>query len=164
MKKTEEILEKRLLPLDNSWTIEGGDKRQFGINPYKMIMIYKMKTVLLNSVLMFCILWTLSFCEMKAGKNIESVSERFINETPVLIYIGDDTLRFVKEGGNFVARKGDFEATVKVEKLTSVDGKRWIISFRNKGNQAIDNINVDTRHALTLIHDTGDFRQGKEYV
>ncbi|MDR3235681.1 MAG: alpha-galactosidase [Prevotellaceae bacterium] len=112
-----------------------------------------MKT-LLNNILMCGILWTFAFSELRAANNIESIAERFINEAPVLIHIGKrDTLRFVKEGGVFVARRGDFEATVKVEQLTSVAGKRWIISFRNKGNQPIDSINIIPLYQIVGIND-----------
>jgi hypothetical protein len=113
-----------------------------------------MKNILLSYILLSCILTTLGSGELKAATRIESVAERFIKEAPVLIHLGKrDTLRFVREDGAFVARKGDFEATVNVESLTSVAGKRWIIRFKNKGSQPVDSINIIPLYQVIGIDD-----------
>jgi hypothetical protein len=116
----------------------------------KIQQIYLYKSIYTKNAICLTLLFVLLFaCDTKTEgdiprpKTIHSIAERLVNEVPVLIHIGmQDTLTFVKEGDDFVARKGDFEAVCKIEKLTSVDGKRWQLRFQNKGNQPIDSVNI----------------------
>jgi hypothetical protein len=102
----------------------------------------------------FCLLASVS-CTSKAGdKTVAfSVSERFVNEVPVLIHVGRDTLIFTKQGNDFVARRGDFEVTLKTETLSSVNGKRWKIGVSNKGDKQIDSINIFPLYQVIGIRD-----------
>jgi hypothetical protein len=83
----------------------------------------------------------------------ESISQRLINEIPSVVLIGTDTVKFNRNGNDYVARKGDFEAVLKVEPLSTVSGKRWSMTIANKGEKAIDNITVIPLYQLIAIKD-----------
>jgi alpha-galactosidase len=74
---------------------------------------------------------------------ITSIAERLLNECPVVVISGKkDTLSFVREGERFVARKGAFEATLTMEKLTTMEGKRWHMTIANHSSRPVDSISV----------------------
>jgi hypothetical protein len=82
---------------------------------------------------------------------IQTIEERFMTEAPVLIRIGTKDLTFQKQGQDYIAREGNFEAVLKIEKLTSVAGKRWMLSFTNKGQTPIDSVTIFPLYQLVKI-------------
>jgi hypothetical protein len=83
----------------------------------------------------------------------ESISNRFINEIPSVVLIGADTVKFNKNGNDYVARQGGFEALLKVESPATLPGKRWSMTITNKGEKPINNITVIPFYQLIEIND-----------
>jgi hypothetical protein len=88
-----------------------------------------------------------------ASGNVGNISDRLVNEVPVMIRIGKEELTFKKEGGKFVARHGDFEAIVTVESLTVVAGKRWTTTIHNKGDTPLKNLAVFPLYQVFELYD-----------
>jgi hypothetical protein len=81
--------------------------------------------------------------DISRKQNVQSIAERLLEDAPVMVRIGSkDTMQFVPEGDRFIARRGNFEVILNIEKLTSVEGKRWTLHFTNKGNMPIDSLTI----------------------
>jgi hypothetical protein len=97
------------------------------------------------------------------SRSAGDISDRFINEVPVLIKIGKEELKFKKEGGDFVARHGDFEAIVTVEPLGTLPGKRWTTIIHNKGDEPLKHVTVLPLHQVFKLYDIVKDRPSVRY-
>jgi hypothetical protein len=87
------------------------------------------------------------------GMNGKNISERFKNEVPVVIRINNKEVAFEKNNNDYIARQGDFEAVLKVEPLTSVEGKRWKLIFSNQGKDTIRKVTIIPLHQIIAMND-----------
>jgi alpha-galactosidase len=109
----------------------------------------KMKLILTGlSLSVLCV-----FGVQAQSQSIKSIVERFVNEAPVVVQIGKNTLTFDREGENYVARQGDFVATLTVEPLATLPGKRWSMTVGNRGSRPVENVSIIPLHQVIKLGD-----------
>jgi len=110
----------------------------------KLIRMNKVIKIFMAGIVLFYSISAQSQQSKELSKHNQNhlIIERFVNDVPAIVQIGKKSLSFNKEGDNYIAREGLFEVVLKVEKLTSVDGKRWSMTITNKGDQPVNEVNI----------------------